>query len=435
MTDISTSTLTSGLGELIRSKRIDKQMTLPQASELSGIPEEMLSRIESGESTAPEFRSMLALATTLNIPIEEMTETYIELERSSESLFTVLKEAIPRLLPIPLIMKIATQLLTISQRETSEDSVERLYALATETQEIPRKLALFKVISQFTDDHSIRPTLAKSLLQSYLIERGDLRRLGDSYEYGRSIQYHVKFLPVDDQIVYYYKIGVHAYHLGKYEDCIQHCKKVLTLDYSEGTTKAEALLLSASSYFLLGLFDSAEKYVRLLKAFNFPWLNDQVDFLQAKIDSKKISNELAIVQIEKFLDKHPHKVVVMYDLLDLYLKQNDVNAIERLIKHEKDFIDFTSTNHPLLISEHAVYFSKKSEYYFTINNAKEGFHNLFKSIIMFISVDRHREASSNIGMLLSVMSRFPSALHSFEKEFHQVIEYLQNNNNKGGAFI
>ncbi|MDK8182473.1 hypothetical protein QP775_16625 [Paenibacillus sp. UMB4589-SE434] len=435
MTDISASTLTSGPGELIRSKRIDKQMTLPQVSDLSGIPEGTLNLIESGESTAPEFRSFLAIASTLHIPIEEITESYIEVEGGPESLFTVLKESIPRSLPIPLIMKIATNFLAINQRETSEESVERLYALATETQEIPRKLALFKVISQFTDDHSIRPSLAKSLLQSYLIERGDLRRLGDTYEYGRSIQYHAKFLPVDDQIVYYYKIGVHAYHLGKYEECIQHCKEVLTLDYSEGTTKAEALLLSASSYFLLGLFDSAEKYVRTLKKFNFPWLNDQVGYLQAKIDSKKISIDLAILQLEEFLDKHPHKVVVMYDLLDLYLKQHDVDAIERLIKHEKDFIDFTSTNHPLLISEHADYFSKKSEYYFTINKPEQAFHNLFKSIIMFISVDRHREASKSIGMLLSAMSRFPNALHSFEKEFHQVIEYLQNNNNKGGAFI
>ncbi|MDK8182040.1 helix-turn-helix domain-containing protein [Paenibacillus sp. UMB4589-SE434] len=420
MVEISASTLTLGLGELIRCKRKEKQMTLPQLSDLSGTPEATLSRIETGETRSPEFRTILVIASTLDIPIDEITEFYIEAECSSEALFTVLGEALPNSLPVPLIMKIATTFLAFNQRETSEESVERLYNLAIETKEIPQKLALFKVISEFSDDHGIRPTLAKALFQSYLIERDDFTKLSKTYEPGKNIQYHAKFLSVDDQITYYYKLGAHAYHLGKYEDCIELCKEVITLDYSEGTLKAYAVQLTAFSYFFLDRYDLAEKYVNILKHFSsIPSIEEQVSFLTAKLDGKKGDIDLAIIQLENRLDTAPHKVAVMFDLMELYLKQKDVQAIERLLLHEKDFMYST---HPSIVSEYAFYYEKKSEYFLLTNEHNKAFECLLDSIIMFISVDRHHDIDRCIGIILS--EAFRGVLH--DAKLTQVLSYLTN---------
>nr|WP_275444863.1 helix-turn-helix domain-containing protein [Paenibacillus sp. ACRRX] len=426
MTEISTSTVILGLGELIRCKRQEKQMTLQQLSDLSGTPKATLSRIEIGETRSPEFRTILAIASTLDISMDEITEVYIETERSPDALFTVLKEAAPNSLPVPLIMKIATKFLAINQRETSEDSVERLYALATETKEIPPRLALFKVISEFTDDHGIRPTLAKALLQSYLIERDDFTRLNETYAVGKIIIYHAKFLSVDDQITYYYKLGAHAYHLGKYEDCISHCSKIISLDTNESVHKAYAIDFTAFCHYALGRYDLAEKFNNVLKTFNIPVIQEKVDFMTAKLDGRKGDIDLAIIQLENCLDKYPHKVAVMYDLLDLYIMQKDVSAAERLFKHEKDFINVKSSYNPALVAAYAEYYTKKSEYYISIKEQAQAFHYLLESIMMFISVDRHHDASECVGMLLREAYKNPSIFGSLEiaNEIESVVNYL-----------
>ncbi len=425
MTEFPTSTLTSGLGELIRCKRLEKQMTIQQLSDLSGTPKATLSTIETGETHSPDFRTLLVIASCLDIPIDELTELYTEAEHSPDALFTVFKEVTPNSLPVPLLMKIATKFLAINQRETSEESVERLYAFASELKEIPPKLALFKVISEFTDNHSIRPTLAKALLQSYLIERDDFTKLSKTYESGKLIQYHVRFLPPDDQIIYYYKIGSHAYFLGKYAEGIQFFKELISLDPNESIYKAYAITYSTECYYALGRYDVAEQHLNLLTTFDFPFVRSTIDFISAKLDGRRGDTDLAIIQLEHCLDSLHPKVPAMDALLELYSKNKDVSAAERLFLHENDFVDVCSKNNPLLVAGYADYYIKKSAYYTLINEHILAAEYRIKGIKLFMSVNRERDVHKHVASLLSsICSTTILQNPNIKGEVEQLAEYL-----------
>lgn len=403
MTEISSSTTVAGLGELIRNKRQDKQMTLTQVSDLSGVPKGTLSKIENGLLIIRDFHVALSIASVLNIPIEEVIERYIDVERNQDNLLSALTQAISQPSPSFLATKICTKLLETS-KEPTEDLIERLYDFTNNVQDESQKLAMYNNISKIADDYSIRPFLAKSMLQVYLIQRNNFSILRHTYKQGKEILNHARFLPLEDQITYYFKLGAHAYLLRKYKDAITYYKVMISLDTTEGELKAYAINSLAFCYYFLNQYDLAEQYLRTSKAFNFPFVKEHSSYLTALLDGKKGNIDLAIIQLESCLETYHIKVSIMYDLLDLYIQQRDIPAAEQLFQYEKDFDDITSISNPALVTEYADYYAKKSEFFKLLNNQEAAYNSLLQSIMLFISVDRYRDVSECVGTLLSDMS-------------------------------
>lgn len=152
-----------------------------------------------------------------------------------------------------------------------------------------------------------------------------------------------------------------------------------------------------------------------------------MDFMTAKLNGKKGNVDLAVQQLEKCLQNHSYKVTIMDDLLKLYLKQKNLNAIEKLFQWEADFVDVEQNNNPALIAEYANYFAKKSEFFELTQDHKQSFHCLLKSIMMFISVDRYRETTKCVGMLIDKICNHPNILNEDSEilnELKMVAAYL-----------
>lgn len=64
------------LGELIRKKREEKNLTLIQLSQMTGISSAYLNRIEKGERRNPSIAMMQALIDALDINQEELKHVY-----------------------------------------------------------------------------------------------------------------------------------------------------------------------------------------------------------------------------------------------------------------------------------------------------------------------------------------------------------------------
>ncbi len=411
MTVISNLTMT--LGELIRHKRQQKQMTLAQVAELTGVSKGTISKIENKEIKLRDYKVALDLAAVLDIPIEDVTERYIEVERNPDYLLDALKLAITQSASTELTAKIAAQYLT-TNREPTEDSLQTLYEFTSSLQDNSQQLALYQVISKIADDHSVRPLLAMSLLQTYLIQRDNFKKLRESYTKGTDLLHHARFLQTEDQIIYYYKLGAHAYHLGKYRDCIRFFKELETLDTSENPSKAHAICCMAFCYCLIGQYELTEEYIKAANKFNFPFVQEHVAFTTAKLNGKKGNIDLAIIQFEHCLERYQPKIAVMDDLLDLYLQQNYLAAAETLFQHEQDFEDITLVDNPALIAKYANYYATKSRYYKLTRDHNQTIHYLLKSIMIFISVDRRSNVSEGAGVLLNDLCKSPKTLDNLE---------------------
>ncbi|WP_028546324.1 hypothetical protein [Paenibacillus taiwanensis] len=253
---------------------------------------------------------------------------YIEVVRSTELVLVAMQEAISRNLSSQLIYNIAAKYLEVS-RELTEDSLERIYTFTSNLHESSYQLTLYKFISEYADHYSVRSILAVSLLQIYLIERNQFNKLVEVYETGKHILHHVRFLQLQDQITYYYKLGAHAYHIRKFEDCITYCQRLVAIDYI------------SFSYYLMGQYDMAEKYVNILKEFNYPFI------------------------------------------------------------YEKDFVECQASANPTLTGEYAEYYATKSEYYLKILAYDQAFQAWIKSMTMYTAVDR----PSNVFMLLQIFKK------------------------------
>ncbi|WP_374019828.1 helix-turn-helix transcriptional regulator [Paenibacillus thiaminolyticus] len=400
----------SSLGELIHFKRLEQSMTLEQLSNIVGIHKGYLSKLENGAIQVPGFRKILAISLGLGISFQDIVEKYIEINPNPEALMEILTEAISQSSPHSLIEQISNKFLE-SERASTEDSLERLYLFTIGLTDNAYKLTLLQIIIAFADSHSVRPFWAKSLFQYYLLKRDDFEKLRETYEIGKEVLPHARFLSSEEQVTFYYKLGAHAYHLGKYRECIKYCTEVVSLDKTDSALKAYTTDFISFCYYFIGQYDMAEKYIQMLSKFNFPFIQEKVDFMTAKLNGKKGNIDLAVQQLEKCLENHSYKVTVMDDLLELYLKQRNLSSIEKLFQREADFVDVEQNNNPALIAEYANYYAKKSQYFELTQDHKQSFHCLLKSLMMFISVDRYRDATKCIGMLLDKICNHPNILN------------------------
>jgi transcriptional regulator with XRE-family HTH domain len=399
--------------KLIVDTRNSRSMSLEQLSDKTGIGMDILSEIESGELEIPEFSTYMLIARALKIPLEYALERYLEVEQNPELLLGILAEATSHSLPTTMIEKIAATFLK-TERETAEEAAERLYSFTAALDNNIYKIALFNVISKFTDDHSIRLYWAKSLFQIYLIKRQNFNNLHEAYEEGKNILLHAQYLHIDEQIDFYYKLAAHASHLMKYKDSIEFSEKMISLDKTESVYKAYVIISTSYCYYLLERYDKAEEYIKLLEIFKFSFVKVNVDFMIAKLNGKKGNIDLAILQLKECLKNYPYKVTVMDDLLELYLEQKNLCAIEELFHWESYFVDVDSSSEPSVVVMYANYYAKKSEYFDIIQDYEQSLQCLLKVITMFISVGRHQDALKYIGKLLSYLNNTSDKLEKAE---------------------
>ncbi|SDF57427.1 Transcriptional regulator, contains XRE-family HTH domain [Paenibacillus sp. cl6col] len=360
------------IGELIQDTRRASNITLTQLSELSGIPKGTISRIENGEVKRPQFSTVYPLTKALNIPLETLIDYYVEIERRSDSLLHILHTTIQNKRNNELIQKVATKYLE-SCNEDSYDLTEKLYQNIDSIEDTPIKLLLYNLIIEHSRSHGIMPYIAKGLYQRYLIERNDFNKLKETYYSGKYILHYADFLPHQERIELYYKLGVHAYNLRLYYESIEHCRRVLAEDTSENQHKIYALGILVDAHCSVEEYKEAEMYSMQYKQFdylNYPHIKGNVVLMDALFVAKKGDTDKAIMLLKSFLETCDdiHVIPASKQLLQLYLQQNNLEGAKNVLEG----ITFNPTNlntsNPLIFSRYADYLQIKGEYYLAVGN-------------------------------------------------------------------
>ena len=390
------------VGELIHDHRKRAGFTLHQLSALSGVPKGTISKIERGETKHPELDTVLALSSPLSISYEDVVNHYVVMEKRKNILHHMLLEAV-RVSDMNIIAKVAARFLECDGVD-SYDLVEELYNITGSVTDVTIKLGLFELIAKYAREHGIQPFVAKALFQKYLIERNDFSKLDLTFQAGTYLLLYVNFLSEEEKVLLHFKLGFHAYALQLYEKCIHLCTYIIKENDSDRLTKARALLLICNSYYYLGEYFMAEQYLCECKKYPFPEIQENIKLNEAAIQGKKGNRDHAISQLKICLaQSSPNTAIhVINELLELYLQNKDIEAIEHLIGDETRILN-AHYHTPFKKSELALYFKLKACYFILIKQYEDAIDCYMLSALHYVDVNARIRANDCFNLIVFIL--------------------------------
>ncbi|UHA72149.1 helix-turn-helix domain-containing protein [Paenibacillus sp. 481] len=389
------------IGDLLRQRRTEAGLSIRQLEELSNVAKGHISKLENNEVKRPEFSSIYPLARALNIPFKETVEYYIKLAPRAVELFRILEMAIKDS-DNGLSTKIAYKYLQAPQ-EDSYTSVTKLYNITAAEVDPTVKLGLFKVIIEYSRDHGVMPYLAKSLYQEYLIERNDFNKLHLTYQNGKYVLRYVDFLPPEERLLLYYKLGIHAYNLRLFQDSILFCSKVIEENYSDGIVRAYSTGIICTAYYHLEEYDLSKKYLLEYSGFSYDFVKDNVTLMTAVLEACLGDREIAIKQLRQFLPTCGDNVLLhtVNQLAILLLDNNDLDEVENVLNLEHKILTL-SCNTPFKCAQLALFYKLKGDYFIARRKTDEGINYYFESAHRYFTVNDSYNESECIGRIIGI---------------------------------
>ena len=371
------------LGELIQCYRNRESMTQQGFAKEAGVDYESVIAIEKGE-TPLDYAVLQSVITVLHIPVEEIVAALPTEEVSSELWLALLVAYLPSK-DRQILVDILFHLLACHDTG-NEDLIYKLYhAVQQVADNIELRLELLDYIISYVKTRDMQSIVTRGLYYRYLVERDDFSRMEETFQSGQAVLHYVEFLPRDDRVVFYYKLGVHAFHIDRFYESIELAKLGIAEDSSESTYKAYSTLLICSSYFRLEEYDQAEKYLKVFSQFPFSFVQENVDFLTTKLHEKRGHIELAISQLQKCFTVSSYKISIVNSLLDLYLTKNDSTSARQLLQQEHVYLNVNYLN-PNSISGHAYYYKLKGKWLHRWGKNSEAVDCYIQSVSMFVEL-------------------------------------------------
>ncbi|MBG9789326.1 helix-turn-helix domain-containing protein [Brevibacillus laterosporus] len=389
------------LGELIKEKRIEMGISLSELGRMTGISKGVLSKIENDETKRPELRTIKPLVDTLKLPYENIVELYVEIGQRFDVLCELILEAI-ELRNTKLVSAIVLKLLE-SPHEDTHKSLERLYKVANSIVNTEMKIAIFTPVIAYARERGIPLYIAKGLYQKYLIEREDLKRLEESFRMGEEITYYVDFLSHEEQLVYYYRMTLHAYNIKKYEKCIEMGKKGFKIDQTIHELKQRAAYVVINSYILLNEFAHAEEFLYVSEKSNHNFIIERSKFIRANIYFGKGEYNVAIPILQECLSEATEdtRVHIMNDLLESYINLDDMNSVQKFLEAEEDSLCF-NVKTPHKHRELGRFFKLKGIWQVKIGKYDCAIQSYLRSIHSYEQISANEDINQCIGEIFSL---------------------------------
>ncbi|GED59954.1 helix-turn-helix transcriptional regulator [Brevibacillus formosus] len=392
------------IGDMLSESRRNNGLSFAELEDRTGVSRGVLQKIESGETKRPEFKTVKSIVALFPYSYEEIIEGYLEDETRIETLFEILQEVI-QCEYSSLVERVSLKILQ-SPNEKIEKALERLYsfadsiAIAETNDEIC--LVLFKVIANYARQCGEPKYIAKALLKKYLIERNDLKRLEETFRMGEEVLYYTDFLTIEEKIIYYFRMGLHAHNTQKYSMCIELCQKGLALETSITELKARAYLAMINSYFFLDNFDAVEQHLDVFEEFEYDFVVESTKINRATTKARKKDYEVAIPMLRKYMDElhKENKIHVVNELLEIYLELGNMDAIEEVLMNEKAILPATPQT-PYKHRSIGAYYQLKGKFQTKLGRLDEGMESYVNSLKAYGVISAFEEMHKCLNEMLT----------------------------------
>lgn len=371
------------LGELIRCYRNRENMTQQDFAKEASIDHESVIAIENGEVPF-EYAVLKSILAVLHIPMEEIVAHLVTEEASSELWLSLLEASLPsqdRRLCVDIVVHVLA-----CCNEDCEDLLLRLYQMIQKwAGSIEMRLELLDNVISYARSRDLQSLVAKGLFYRYLVERDDFSKMEETFKSVQDVLPYVKLLPRDDRVIFYYKLGVHAYNLRWFKDAITYCKKSIIEDKDRSVYRGYSTLLICSSYYQLDQCEECEKYLKIFSKMEYPFVKENVDFMIAKLHERKGNTEIAISLLLQCLNTCSYKMNIVNSLLEVYYFKNDSSSAIQLLQREHEYLNLKYTN-PISIKGHAYYFINKGKWLHRWEKNSEAIDCYIQSVSMFVEL-------------------------------------------------
>ncbi|MGC5328449.1 Spo0E family sporulation regulatory protein-aspartic acid phosphatase [Brevibacillus sp. SYSU BS000544] len=251
-------------------------------------------------------------------------------------------------------------------------------------------------------EQDIPQYIAKVLLEKYLLDRLDFKRLEETFRFGEEMASYLPYLTREDQITYYFKMSLHAFNTKRYKQCVELTEIGIELSREDSELKARAYIAMINSLLYLGEYDGAESYLQEFEAFPYDFVQETAELSRACIKAKKKEYDVAIPMLKKCLNKirESSRIHVVNDLLEIYLDIGDYTACAELIEREKEFLTFEPDT-PFKHYSLGLYFHNKAFILTKLKSFEIGKESYLKSLISYGEVNAIPEITACMNDILS----------------------------------
>ncbi|MGC5323954.1 helix-turn-helix domain-containing protein [Brevibacillus sp. SYSU BS000544] len=363
---------------------------MSELSRMSGVSKGVISKIENSETKRPEFKTILSLAKALHIPFEQIIEYYIIVEQRPDVLKEILMESI-QLSNMPLACKVALHFLQ-THYEDSETLMEKLHRFVGDLSDNNSKLPLYEVIIKYARERGMQRFYAKGLLQKFLIEMQDLKRLEESFRLGEEVLHYVDFLNQEERIHFYYQMAFQAHDLKKYEKCIELGKMGHAEDLTSNEMKERVAWAICNSYYRMDDIVGLEEHLKMYEVLEYQFVIERLKYYRAIILSRNGLFDEAIPLLKECVQEASknnrlHRVNILLEILILI---KDIDAVLKIFKQEeKNFaFDFTT---PYNFTELGKYYKHKGVFLVSNDCFDEGIEAYLQSMTYFSKINAREE--------------------------------------------
>ncbi|MCM3292021.1 XRE family transcriptional regulator [Paenibacillus sp. MER 180] len=378
------------IGELIKCYRDREGITQQDLAKLVGVDDEIVLTIEKGE--LPLGNAVLqTFINVLHIPLAELVTILSECEGVSLELWLILLDTSFSNQDRQITIDILVHLLA-SSVENNELSLSKVIQLIQQKAgNIDLRLELLDYAISFAAIRDMQICVAKGNFYRYLVARDDFSKMEDTYQLGRGVLRYAELLSCEERVILYYKLGAHAFNLERFYESIEFGMLVDNVDDSDDYYKAYSLLLLCSSYFRLDEYDLSEYYLNRFSKYQFPCVQERVNYMISKLNEKRGNIELAINQLQQCLAEANYKINIVNSLLSIYFSSNDKHSAAQLLQREHEYLKVDFSN-PISITGHAYYYKNKGRWLHRFGKIDEAVECYIKSVSVYVVLTENDEA-------------------------------------------
>ncbi|WP_281933595.1 tetratricopeptide repeat protein [Paenibacillus tyrfis] len=270
--------------------------------------------------------------------------------------------------------------------------------------------------------------IAKGLLQKYLIERADFKRIDQSFQQGLEIAHYTDFLTNEENVIYHFRMALHAYATKKYRECIEFAENGLVLERMQSELKARVHLSLIHSYSALKNYDKVEELLDIFEKYEYDFVYEAANITRAITKARKGEYDIAIPQLEYHLEKcsQQNRLHIVDELLEIYLKIDNLDACSKLLERENEIMS-TCPDSPNACRAKGKYYRHKGHYQLTIGLIDEGVKSFARSLQYLNKINAFEEKDACMCEFFYCLTKNSIILN---KEFMDIIYIMAYNVNE-----
>ncbi|MGG0753741.1 helix-turn-helix domain-containing protein [Brevibacillus laterosporus] len=386
-------TSSNTLGQLIHTYRKKCGKSIADIKEETNISEKVLRRLESDLTNHPKLETIERVAKSLVIPYTEIAERVVPIQRNQECVREILIRVLPEASKM-LLTDVVHQYVTLGH--SIREGLIEVLNIAKTAKNVDNAEKLYSVLGKHAMNYQENDIMASAMFEEYLIARD--KDLSNSYYLGKRLFEVAHFLPEENRVIAYYKVGVHARIIKKYHESNEYLKNIIDNPKSKNKQFQEkAYHAYYNNLITLEKLDEAEfyleKYAKLFNRYNSAYY--KID--KAIIYAKRNQITLAINLLEKYLEdyeNHHNTIFVICELMQLYIKTNKIYDARELYRFEATFDKILERNNlrgPFNELYYGLYLRIKGRVEFLLGDVKESVKLLLESMQTFAELGLKQE--------------------------------------------